>query len=49
VFTFVAQVPTRSSVISKAAMEEVKTVSANGSGSQNGAALDFDELTDLIK
>jgi hypothetical protein len=30
-------------------MEEVKTLSANGTTGQNGAALDFDELTDLIK
>ena len=36
-------------MVPKAAMEEVKSSSANGSATQNGAALDFDELTDLIK
>jgi hypothetical protein len=39
----------RTSVVPKAAVEEVKTLSVNGSTSQNGAGLDFDELTDLIK
>jgi hypothetical protein len=39
----------RTSVVPKAAVEEVKTLSVNGSASQNGAGLDFDELTDLIK
>lgn len=38
----------RTSVVPKAAIEEVKSLSTNGSG-HNGAALDFDELTDLIK
>lgn len=47
--SFCLQVPTRTSVVPKAALEEVKTISTNGSSSQNGAALDFDELTDLIK
>lgn len=42
------QVPSRTSVVPKAAAEEINTISANGT-SQNGAALDFDELTDLIR
>ena len=39
----------RTSVIPKAAVEEAKTLSVNGSASQNGTGLDFDELTDLIR
>jgi hypothetical protein len=38
----------RTAVVPKAAIEEVKALSSNGA-SHNGAALDFDELTDLIK
>ncbi len=36
-------------MVSKAAAEEVKTISINGSGQPEGPALDFDELTELIK
>jgi hypothetical protein len=36
-------------VVSKAAAEELKSVSVNGTASQNGTGLDFEELTDLIK
>lgn len=39
----------RTSVIPKAAVEDAKTLSVNGSASQNGTGLDFDELTDLIR
>ena len=48
-FPLIAQASARTSVVPKAAMEEVKSLSTNGSSATNGAALDFDELTDLIK
>ena len=38
----------RTSVVPKAAVEEAKSLSTNGSTSQT-TGLDFDELTDLIK
>lgn len=44
------QVSSRSSVATRAAgVEEAKAVSANGVGSEAQHALDFDELTGLIK
>lgn len=42
------QAPTRTSIVPKAALEEVQSLSTNGA-SHNGGGLDFDELTDLIK
>lgn len=44
------QAPTRTSLVARAAAaEEVKPASANGAAKPTNGALDFDELTDLIK